>query len=937
MVGGVQQRIRLKSHRLATALGKHRRSQNAWAQRLGLSKGYLSQLVNGRRRYPSADVRRRLLEAVELEFDELFELEPADEPDRAKDAKRSASGPQATARRGSRDSIGDEFMQTLWYDLRHAVRLLTRRPAFSLLAIVVLALGIGANVTAFSVVDSVLLEPLPFPDPEGLVLIDEAHPARGLMRFGVSPANLTDWQTEASSGDRAFAHIAAYLQRNGNLQLDDRAERVSYALASVELFPLFGVPPRLGRTFETQEGQPGGDAHVVLSHDFWRSHFGASETVLGESVMLDGEPHTIIGVMPVGFRFPNAQTQLWKPIALAPLEADNRSGRWLAAIGRLHPGADLQRARTEMRALAGRLATAYPETNDGWDVTLTPLHSAVVSGARSPLLMVWAVTGLMLLVACANIAHLLLARAATRRHELSVRAALGAGRRRLLAQLMTESVLLSLLGGLGGLVVALVGVRLVTTLAAGSLPRVDAIGIDLGVLGFALALSLLTGLLFGLAPASGAMRESVAGAVRDSSSRMTTGGLRQALVVAEVAIALLVVIGTALLIRSFVSVSRVDPGFEPRQLLSARVEPPMRVELDGVDIETAIQRVMARRQQAATFFDRLIEDVEALPGVEAAAAVNYGPLAGDSWFFNFSVAGRPEPADGLLPSGLARVITPGYFETLGIPLLRGRGASHADDQGAPNVVVIDSEMARLYWPGEDPLGQRITMGDVPPEFAEQFTFTVVGVVGEVRHNSLETMARPAAYFPFAQATTGHHGDWGMSLMVRTAGDPLALAGSIRDVIQRHDPSLPVFQVRSMQQAVELSKAGRRLQLQLVGALAMVTLILAAVGIYGVIAYSVSRRTREMGIRLTLGARGGQILQQVLREGMAPVIAGLMLGLAGALALARVLSSFLFGIEPIDAQSFLSGSLILSAVAVLACLIPAWRATRVDPAVVLRHE
>ncbi len=937
MVGGVRQRIRLKPHRLATALGKHRRSQNAWAQRLGLSKGYLSQLVNGRRRYPSADVRRRLLEALELEFDELFELESADEPERGEDAKRSASGLQAADRRGSRDSIGDEFMQTLWYDLRHAVRLLARRPAFALLAIVVLALGIGANVTAFSVVDSVLLEPLPFPNPEGLVLIDEAHPARGLMRFGVSPANLTDWQAELESSDRAFEHIAAYLPRNGNLQLGDRAERVSYALVSVELFPLFGVPPRLGRTFESREGQPEGDAHVVLSHDFWRSHFGASETILGESVVLEGEPHTIVGVMPAGFRFPNASTQLWKPIALAPLEAENRSGRWLAAIGRLHSNADLQQARTEMRALASRLATAYPETNDGWDVTLTPLHSAVVSGARSPLLMVWAVTGLMLLVACANIAHLLLARAASRRQELTVRTALGAGRRRLLAQLLTESVLLSLLGGIGGLLVAVAGVRLVATMAVGSLPRIDAIGIDSSVVGFTLTLSLLTALLFGLAPALGVLRESLSTVVRHSTSRVATGGLRQALVVAEVAVALLVVIGTALLIRSFASVSRVDPGFEPRQLLSARVEPPMLVELDGVDIETAIQRVMERRRQAATFFDGLIEDVEALPGVEAAAAINYGPLAGDSWFFNFSVAGRPEPADGLLPSGLARVITPGYFETLGIPLLRGRGATYADDQSAPNVVVVDREMARLYWPGEDPVGQRITMGDVPPQFADQFTFTVVGVVGEVRHNSLETMARPAAYFPFAQATTGHHGDWGMSLMIRTGGDPLALAGPVRDVIRRHDPSLPVFQVRSMQQAVELSKADRRLQLQLVGALAMVTLILAAVGIYGVIAYSVSRRTREMGIRLSLGARGGQIVQQVLREGMVPVVAGLLLGLAGALALARVLSSFLFGIEPIDARSFLSGSLILGAVAVFACLIPAWRATRVDPAVVLRHE
>ena len=824
-------------------------------------------------------------------------------------------------------------MRSFVHDLLHGWRLLAGRPAFAGLTVLILALGIGANAAIFSIVKGVLLEPLGFPDPERLVLLDENHLARGLSRFGVSPANLEDWQVRTES----FTHVSGFVQRAGNLLAEGRATRVSYALVSANLFPLFGVATELGRGFEVDEEQPGRETVVVISYRFWQSHFGGRPDVVGQTLWLEDERHQVVGVMPSGFAFPAATTELWKPIALTPIEADDRTGRWLSAIGRLRSGATLEDAQSEMQLLAQQLAKAYPEADEGWSVTLTPLRTAVVAGAQAPLFMLWVATGLVLLIACANVAHLLLVRAAGRRHELAVRTALGAPRLRLVRQLLTENLLLSLLGGAAGLLVAWVGVRWLPSLADGSLPRAQGVAIDAGVMGFTLVLALGTGLLFGLMPALRISRDTLAPVLKKSGRWATGGGLRGALVACEVALAVMVLIGAGLLTRSFFKVLEVDPGFDPTHLLSLRVEPPMRLNLDGLEMAAAIDQVMAQRQQAAARYERVLEGIAALPAVINAAAVNHGPLAGDSWFFHFAVAGRDPPVDGVLPSGLARVVTVDYFETLKIPRVSGRSLTRQDGPEAPRAVVIDREMARLYWGSEDPIGQKITMGDVPPEFADRFTFTVVGVVGSVRHNTLETSARPTAYFPFAQATTGHYGDWGMTLVVRTAAEPLAIAETIRAEVERLEPTLPVFAVRSMHQVVTASLAGRRFHLQLLGGFAALALILAAVGIYGVIAYSVSQRTREIGIRLALGASGSDVLQQVVREGMKPVAAGLVIGLAGALGWTRALSGLLFGVPTADAPSFLAAAAILAGVAWVACLVPARWATRVEPIRALHDE
>ncbi len=928
-MNAVRERIRLKSRRLAAELARHRRSQNAWAQRLGLSKGYLSQLANGRRRYPSAAVRQRLLEILELSFDDLFERQPARQPGRTKRGPDQPAKRRHPRRHGSR---GDGTMSTFWHDLRTTARQLARQPAFTLLAASVLALGIGANATIFSIVDGVLLSPLAFPDPEQLVLLDENHIERGLVRFGVSPGNLEDWQQPKES----LAGVAGYLRRSGNLRTAEQPLRVGYAIVSANLFPLLGVEPELGRGFRPTEERPGEDAVVVLSHRFHERYFGGRDP-LGETLELDGQPLTVIGVMPDGFAFPSASTELWRPLAVPSVDAGERSGRWLAAIGRLQPQATVSQAEAEMNVLALRLGEEFPESNGGWSVTATPLHSAVVAGVRSPLLMLWATTGLVLLIACANVAHLLLVRAAGRRQELLIRAALGAGRRRLMTLLLAENALLSLIAGVGGAALAVLGVRLLPALASGTLPRAQTVDVDGRVLVFTLTLSLATALVFGLVPALRLSGHALSPALRSSDRQVAGGRLRSTLVVSEVALAAVVLIGAGLLVRSLSAVLNVDPGFDPRGLLSLRVEPPMDVEFGDVDIEVAIQRIMDQRHQTATTFARLLEGIEALPGVESATAINRPPLSGDSWFIKFFVTGRPLAAGDEAPTGLGRVVTPGYFRTLGIPLLAGRALTARDVQGSTQVAVVDRQAASLYWPGEDPVGQRITMGDVPPQLTEQFTFTVVGVVGEVHHNTLETMARPTVYFPFSQATTGHYGDWGMTLMVRTGGAPLDWVPAIRSEVERVLPGLPIFAARSMRDAVDSSVAARRFHLRLSSAFAIVSLLLAAVGIYGVTAYAASRRRREMGIRFALGARSGDVLRQVTREGMIPVAAGLAFGLVGALAATRVLQGFLFGVEPADPLSFAAAAAILAAVGLAACWIPARRAARVDPAVVLRDE
>lgn len=806
-------------------------------------------------------------------------------------------------------------METLWHDIRYSFRLLARKPAFTVVALLALAIGIGANSVIFSVVNSVLLRPLPYKEPDRLVMVWEEAASLGFPENTPAPANYIDWRDQS----QVFESLAATASERYNLTAAGEPEKLEGLRATASLFPMLGVEPIMGRWIDAEEDREGANRVVMLSYGLWQRRFGGDAGVLGKNITLDDQSYTVIGVMPSYFNFPARGIDLWVPAAFNQEEATSRDSHYLEVYGRLKAGVTIEQARSEMSAIAARLSEQYPNTNQGLGAVVNPLFEQIVGDVRPALLILFGAVGFVLAVACANVANLLLARAAARRKEISIRAALGAGRARLVRQFLTESVLLAVLGGIAGLALSFVSLRLLIPFIPEEINQAKDISLDFNVVLFTFGVSALTGIIFGLVPAIQASRpdlnESLKDGARDSSSA-TQGRLRNLLVVSEVALALVLLVGAGLLINSFARLSQIDPGFRTENLLT------MNVSLPGTRYSD--------RDRRAAFYDQILERIKSLPGVESAGIVTNLPLTfrGNSNFF--IIEGRPELPVDRMPLAVTRVINPDYFRTMGIPLVGGRGIEAQDTRDSLPVVVITEATARVHWPGEDPIGKRMKMGlyDTPTPW-----LTVVGIVKDVYQFDLTTEPWPQVYLPYTQHTSFAPRD----LVIKTTHDPLQMTAAVRNSIWEVDRDQPVSNVSTMGDIVSESLARQRFNTSLLAVFAFVAVLLAAVGIYGVMSYLVTERTREIGIRTALGADRADILKMVVGQGFKLVGAGIVLGLAGALALSRVMTSLLYGVSATDPATFVIITVVIAFVALIANYIPAYRASRIDPMKALRHE
>ena len=805
------------------------------------------------------------------------------------------------------------------HDLRYAFRMLLKQPAFTALAVIALALGIGANTAIFSVVNAVLLRSLPYNDAERLVMIWGTTPQTD--RASTSPADFIDYKEQ----NQVFEHVAAFNAGSFTLTGGDEPEQIRGARVSADFFSVLGVQPAAGRAFLAEDDRPGAARVVVLSHQLWQRRFSSDKNILGKSIALNGQSFAVIGIMPQEFQFTvpgffRTPAELWAPSALVKDNA-TRGNQYLRIIARLKPEVSLQRAQAEMTTLASQLQQEYPSTNAGLGVRLITLHEQTVGNVRPALLILCGTVGFVLLIACANVANLLLARAAARQKEIAVKLALGATRRRLVRQLLTESMLLALAGGALGILLALWGTDVLVSLSPASLPRVKEIGVDRYVLGFTLLVSVLTGTLFGLVPALQASKPdlnvSLKEGSRGSSENLGRGSLRSTLVVFEIVAAFVLLIGAGLMIKSFMRLGEVNAGFNPENVLTMTLSLPR-------------AKYNEPRAQAA-FFQRALEQIKSLPGVDSVGAINDLPLGGDRDSTSFLIEGLPALPPGQQPNTEWRLVGPDYFKAMGVSLLKGRAFTEADKSGAPPVIIINDSFARRFFPDEDPTGKRLilnlTISNPTPVPRE-----IVGVVADVRDLGLDAEPRPEVYAPYLQETVSY-----MALIVKAEADPEGLAAAVRGQVLAIDKDQPVSNIQSMKQVVKESVAGRRFNMMLLAIFAAVALLLAAVGIYGVMAYSVSRRTHEIGIRMALGASSRDVLRLVVGQGMALALMGIGIGLAAAFALTRLMASLLYEVSATDPLTFALISLLLAAVAVMACYIPARRATKVDPMVALRHE
>src|SRR4051812_22081483 len=797
-------------------------------------------------------------------------------------------------------------------DFRYALRQLINSLSFTIVAIITLALGIGACTAIFSVVNTVLLRPLDYPEPDRLVVIRETQLPQ-FPEFSVSPPNYIDWEKQAKS----YEHLAAYAGATLNLTGEGEPQRLVGVKATAHYFDVMGVKPILGRALLPEEDAPGKNHVVVLSHGFWQRVFGGAKDVVGRQVQLNGEPYQVVGVAPYGFGAAS-KVDIWTPMAFRPDETDNkaRGGHYINVAGRLKPGVTFAQAKAELDLIAKQLAVQYPDQQKGWGIFMMLIQDYTVRDVRPILYTLLGAVGCVLLIACANLANLLLARATARHREISIRAALGAGRARLVRQLLTESVVLAVCGGIAGVILARWGLDALLALAPTSLPCITEIHLDSGVLLFSLALSVVTGLIFGIAPALLAARSDVNEALKQGTRGSTEGGargkLRSALVVIEVTFALVLLGGAGLLARSFMQLAHVDPGFIPENATLLRLSLP--------------QKKYAKPEQQIAFADALLERVRNLPGVQAVGVTHSMPLVGD-YVLGFNIEGRPPIAPSDLPSTNYYTVTPDYFRAMGIRLVRGRVFTPQDDAKAARVSIVNETMARQFFPNEDPIGKRINITNGPDTWRE-----IIGIVGDIKQYGLDKATSAQSYEPYAQNPFSS-----VNVVIRTKGSPAALLGALRPAVYAVDKDQPVGTIRPLEEIVADSISRQRFAMTLLTVFSVVALVIAAVGIYGVMAYNVVQRTGEFGIRMALGAQQGDVLRLVLTQGGKLIGLGLAIGLLATLGVSRAMGSMLFNTSAYDPLTLASITVLLGAVALIACFFPANRATKVNPIEALRTE
>ncbi|HYY56154.1 MAG TPA: ABC transporter permease [Pyrinomonadaceae bacterium] len=807
-------------------------------------------------------------------------------------------------------------MNTLWQDLRYGFRMLLKNPGFTAVAVLAIALGIGANTTIFSCVNALLLHPFSFPNQDRLTMVWEQVPEAGWRHGSVAPGNFADWRDQ----NRVFEQLAAVNQRDFNLTDGDQPERVQGAYVTPNFFAALGVQPAQGRVFSDEEGQLGREQVAVIKQSLWERRFASDPSIVGRQVMLDGRSFTVVGVLPQSFNFPFSSSEVWAPLAFDPKEQVSRGNHYLRIIGLLKPGVTRAQAQAEMNTISLEAARQFPETNTGRTANVEEFNESYTRGSRIYLIVLMGSVVFVLLIACANVANLLLVRSTSRRKEIAVRMALGGSRWRLIRQLLTESLALAAVGGALGLLFSVWGIEFIRNgIPPGFtqyIPGWEGLHLDPSVLVFTLVITLLTGAVFGLAPALQATNVDLNEALKESGKGTSSGAsrnrLRSLLVVSEIALSLVLLVGAGLMIRSFINLLRADLGVNPKNVLT---------------MELSIPRLKyPEEQQRVNFYEQLVGRIRSLPGVESAAAVNNVPMGRSNSGSDFRVEGRPAPPRGKEPYADYRMVTPEYFEAIGTPMRQGRAFTAQDRQGTPRVVVINERLARRYFPEGDALGHRLIFNE------EDGAVEIVGVAADVKDDEFSEEPNMAVYLPFAQEPW-----WSMSLVVRTAADPAQLVTGVRNEVQAIDKEQPIYNIKTMEQVVDESISPKRLTMFLLAFFAFGALGLAAVGIYAVMSYSVTQRTHEIGIRMALGAQSRDILKLVVRQGLILTLFGIGLGLVGAFALTRAMTEILNGVSTTDPITFIGLALLLSLVALVACFIPARKATRVDPMIALRYE
>jgi putative ABC transport system permease protein len=810
-------------------------------------------------------------------------------------------------------------MNTL-QDIRYGFRMLIKRPSFTIIVVLTMALGIGANTTIFSAVDAVLLNPLPYQDPDLLVAVWETNKQLSpeiCERNEVAMGNFRDFR----SRNQVFEQLGSLFTADVTLTGVGEPERIRSCVVTTNMFQVLGVQPMIGRPFLPEEEKPGSPRVVILSSAAWERLLGSDPNLTNKTLTLNGNPVAVIGVMPPNFelQFPsNTRVDMWLPLRIDPANVD-RNNHFLYALARLKPGVSRDQAQSDMNLIATQLQQQYPETNAQKGVNIIPLRKQLVGKVESYLYLLFAAVVFVLMITCANVAGLLLARVTARHKEVAVRIALGASRWRIIRQLLTESIILSALSGLLGLLFAYAGIKLVTTLTPPDLPRLNEIGLHIPVFLWTLVISILTGVLFGLAPALQASRPDLNDALKKSAGRnqggFQRGGLRNPLIVSEVALALLLSVGAGLMIKSFMRLQQVSPGFEPNNLLTMNIALP--------------RQKYQQPQQANAFFDQLAERIKTLPGVKSVSGIDPLPFSNSNATTGFLIEGAPDVPLAERPDVGERAVTPAYFETMGIPVLKGRSFTAQDRDNTPHVIIVNEALASRYWPNQDVMGKRLGFAEDP---SKQSWREIVGVVGNVKHQGLEAEAKPEVYFPYQQLPKNF-----MSVVVRTSSDPMSMIPAIRSQISIIDKDQPVFDIMTMDQRLAKSVASNRFVMLLLGTFSVLALGLAAVGLYGAMSYLVTQRTQEIGLRMALGASRMDVFKLVVGKGMRLALIGIGIGLVASLALTRVMRSVLFEVTPTDALTFVIVSVVLLTVTLLACYIPARRATNVDPLTSLRYE